>query len=543
VVAHGNTLRALVKLMDGVSDADSFHLDLPSACPLVYDLDADLKPIGAVHGYWGACTSRQGRFLMSDELVSAAQAAMGQQCLQDIAVSTVDGAGQPAVATCEASTPSETGESKITTVTQGGRSYRLRERPPSYFALESERIRTQAKMELDAMPVKWWRRWGPWSGRRPTDAPVFLPKAKLVLVRHGYSEYNMENLFTGWADCDLTNRGKEEARFAGSLLQQAFAAEPGVTMRLEKVYTSYLQRAIKTAWLMLDEMELQWVPVEYTWRLNERHYGALQGRDKRQCAAAYGTEQVQKWRRGIRHSPPPWSAEMAESVVDRRYQDVPVPESESLADCAERLQPFLDDTLWPAMREAAARAEAEGDTGAVPTFLVASSENLIRTLVAKLDGVSEDDVPLLDVPYATPLVFNLDAEMRPIASDLAVHPLRYGAYLGDAERIKEVQQTIRDAVVCTPKEGGSDGAKFRGDDDDDDAPCDALGENCFEEEEDGRVKWVCDEPQPKSAAQAATVEEAMVEATEEEEEAAGVVRPVGRQALAPQPLDSSAASE
>ena len=120
------------------------------------------------------------------------------------------------------------------------------------------------------------------------------------------------------------------------------------------MYTSLLKRAVKTAWLALDEMELTWTPVRHTWRLNERNYGALQDRDKAECVEQYGLKQVQKWRRGIHHPPPPWDAGQRASTVDRRYAGVHVPPTESLDDCRARLRPFLDETLWPAMREAIA---------------------------------------------------------------------------------------------------------------------------------------------------------------------------------------------
>lgn len=346
-----------------------------------------------------------------------------------------------------------------------------------------------------------------------TAAEESPPRAVLVVLRHGYSEYNMEQLFTGWADCDLTNRGKEEARFAGSLLREA-----GV-VRLERVYTSFLKRAIKTAWLMLDELELQWVDIENTWRLNERHYGLLQGQQKRACSAEYGVEQVQKWRRGINYPPPPWTPEMRAGAIDRRYAGVPVPETESLADCAARLQPFLEETLFPAMHEAAERAEVEAaveaaaareEAGAqarvqadaaaddsraardIPAFVVVSSENLIRALVAELEGVPEEAVPLLDIPYATPLLYRFDSQMRPMSSTLAVPPLTCGTYLGDAERIAMVQQSIRDQIRETDACDGDEEAE-----EEELAPCDALGEDCFEERDDGSLEWKCGEPRSR----------------------------------------------
>jgi len=343
-------------------------------------------------------------------------------------------------------------------------------------------------------------------GAESDSPPAAKPKVTLIILRHGYSQFNAENRFTGWADVELSNRGREEARFAGSLLREA-----GVT-RLERVYTSFLKRAIKTAWLMLDELELQWTPIAYSWRLNERHYGALQGQPKRLCTEVHGVKQVQKWRRGINHSPPGWDKELRSATVDRRYEGVSVPDTESLADCVARLQPFLNDELKPAMRHAIEQAEArkkggeQGGGGAdeadhqadeerslgrragrhVPSFVIASSENLIRALVTELDGVAPADVPLLDIPYATPLVYEFDEDLNPIPTRLAVHPLRYGYYLGDADRIAEQQQRIRDAVVCEPT----------------DEICNAfVQDDCFIMDEDsgpGEARWGCDEGSSES---------------------------------------------
>ncbi len=321
VVSHGNTLRALVKLLDDVSEGDSYHLDLPTACPVVYELDSELRPATGPVGFWGdSDAARAGRFLMSEEKVRRAQDMMRQQCLKNIAVSTVsmhadDGKSiEDTISTCDAWTaPTPT----FRLVTLNGQSFNVRERPPSYFALESERLREQAKQELDSMLTQFQTRRDA-DGAAPVNGAAGLvpgsrpAKAVLVVLRHGYSEYNAENRFTGWADVELTNQGREEARLAGSLLREA-----GVR-RLEKVYSSYLKRAIKTAWLMLDELELQWVPISYTWRLNERHYGALQGRPKRKCSEEYGVKQVQQWRRGVNFAPPPWDEPTAACTLDRR---------------------------------------------------------------------------------------------------------------------------------------------------------------------------------------------------------------------------------
>lgn len=304
--------------------------------------------------------------------------------------------------------------------------------------------------------------------------------------------------------------------------------------RLERVYSSYLKRAIKTAWLMLDELELQWVPISYSWRLNERHYGLLQGKPKRECSERYGVKQVQKWRRGVNYPPPPWDENTKASTIDRRYDGVDVPESESLAQCTARLRPFLSDELKPAMRESIKAAEAEqqryeqqrkqqqkeeedasgsasgvarareisavsaddgsGEGGGeyVPAYVIASSENLIRALVAELEGISDEDVPLLDIPYATPLVYQFDAELNPLPSSLAEAPLRHGYYLGDMERIREVQRDIRESLVCGTGQTGFP---------EDSPPCDMSlideDQSCFVpagasgDGEAGEYKWVC----------------------------------------------------
>jgi 2,3-bisphosphoglycerate-dependent phosphoglycerate mutase len=452
VVSHGNTLRAMVKLLDRVDDADSFYLDLPTACPVIYEFDADLEPLD-VHGFWGSSeVARRGRFLMDSRLVAQAQTAMRQQCLQNIAVTTVSREGQDSIKICDAWTSEKASDGLA--LDADGRSYNVRERPPSYFALESERIKSAARKELRGMMtgIDSMVNTGGVAAEPPPVATA-IPHVSLIILRHGYSEYNAENRFTGWADVELSNIGREEARFAGSLLREAGC------VRLEGVFTSYLKRAIKTAWLMLDELEMQWVPVHCEWRLNERHYGLLQGKPKRECSVKYGVKQVQKWRRGIHHEPPPWKPEQVASTVDRRYDDVPVPSTESLADCTKRLRPFLNQTLWPAMSAAVAQSEQEererlatdkakrGPARGVPAFAITSSENLIRALVTEIEGVPPEQVPLLDIPYATPLVYHFDEQLQPIPNPLAVAPLKYGYYLGDAQRIREVQQEIRGAVL------------------------------------------------------------------------------------------------
>ena len=479
VVSHGNTLRALVKLLDGVEEDGTFHLDLPTASPVVYSLDAHARPLAPV-GFWGKSdVPRFGRFLMDEAAVLAAQSVMREQVTRDVAISTVSssrGEGAAAIATC----PAWSAPTAATTKFQvDGTGYVVRsmgvemnnnaesesagERAPdqegdaeegelggsSYFEAERERITRDARHELRSL-----------AERRPGGRGVGAGTevvATVVLLRHGYSDFNARNVFTGWADPDLSNRGREEARLAGSILREA-----GVT-RIERVYCSLLKRAIKTAWLMLDALEMQWVPVSYDWRLNERHYGALQGREKRACGDEYGFCQVARWRRGATDVPPPATPETFDSI-DRRYEGVPVPSSESLEQCSERMVPFLRGVLMRDVREAVEKREAkrvamhggEHDgyrvrkpAGPPPIFVVASSENLLRSMIRELEGgLTEDQLASIDVPYATPLIFQLDKDLKPIASEWSDAPLRHGWYMGDPKRVTEVQQQIREQIMC-----------------------------------------------------------------------------------------------
>ena len=562
VVAHGNTLRGLVKLVDGVSEADSFFLDLPTACPIVYDFDADLNFAHPPRGFWGeSSAARYGRFLYSEQKVRQAQALMRQQCQQNIAVSTVAPANAESddeVAQCDAWTSDGAGE-RMVTLGRDDTTYRVRERPPSYFALESERIKAAAQQEINSMLESVQRQEEQMKGVVvPTESAASLPRAKppkamLIVLRHGYSEWNAQNRFTGWADVELSNRGREEARFAGQLLREA-----GVR-RMERVYSSFLKRAIKTAWLMLDELEMQWTPISYDWRLNERHYGLLQGQPKKQCSELYGMKQVQKWRRGIHCPPPPWDTNLARATIDRRYDGVDVPESESLAQCTARLRPFLEEELKPAMRASmkkaaeeerrreremsaampapappplsppprsspppgvgtrtwertrdislmtqkdVAGASADSDLGLyVPTYCIASSENLIRALVAELEGLDEDKVPLLDIPYATPLVYQFDEDLNLIPSSFAAEPLQHGCYLGDMDRIREVQRDIRDGIRIGPTDAEQELAQKASDVaaiETEEPP----SESCYltRRTSEGKVEdvWVCDD-EPEAA--------------------------------------------
>lgn len=444
VVSHGNTLRALVKLVDSVSDGDTYHLDLPTAAPVVYPLDANCRPL-QTYGFWGeSSVPRHGRFLMDDARVAAAQRVMREQVERDVAISTVSSDGGDSIATCPAwAAPS----ASRTQVQVGGADYVVRSMGDvSYFAAERERIQQEARQELRSLAES---KVGTAGGRGAVSsaraAPPGKVRATVIVLRHGYSEYNARNIFTGWADPELSNRGREEARRAGSVLR-----ESGVR-RIERVYCSLLKRAIKTAWLALDELEMQWVPISYDWRLNERHYGALQGREKRECGAEFGYCQVAKWRRGTLDVPPPAPSDTPERT-DRRYEGVPVPTSESLEQCSARMLPFLRDVLLRDVRVAVDARDAQEASGgmrdAAPIFVVASSENLIRAIVGEWEGLDEEELAAVDVPYATPLVYQLDEDLVPIASEWCEAPLRCGWYMGDPARVNEVQRSIREQIMC-----------------------------------------------------------------------------------------------
>lgn len=432
VVTHGNTLRALVKKIDSIAEEDVFFLDLPTATPLLYEFDEQLEPI-RTHGLWsdrpGAV--RHGRYLVDEARVRAAQDAMRQQCLENIAYSMAK--DETVVET--AFTAESAGRELIQIEGEG---YTVRQTPPAYFFQESLRLEEQARNDLMNFRLS------------TTSYKISGHKKRvrcgLILLRHGQSLYNQHKVFTGWADPDLTNRGREEARLAGQLLKAT-----GVK-RIEVVFTSLLKRAIKTAWLALDEMDLQWAPIINTWRLNERNYGELQGLVKAECAERWGLKQVQKWRRGYFARPPPWSDATRVATVDRRYSSAAAsvgfpPHSESLRDCQERLLPFLYGDLTAAMEAAVARAkeatDVSGNEYEVPTVLVVASENVLRGLVMQLEGLGEEEIPLVDVPYAVPLVYQLDSALTPIPTPWAEEPLRAGWYLGDPTKVRAVQAEIQ----------------------------------------------------------------------------------------------------
>lgn len=226
-------------------------------------------------------------------------------------------------------------------------------------------------------------------------------KYTLILLRHGESEWNERNLFTGWVDVDLTDKGRAEATRAGALMKAA-----GLTP--DVVITSVLQRAIKTAQLTLDACDRLWIPVVRSWRLNERHYGALQGKDKAQTLAEFGEDQFTLWRRSYDTPPPPIdpTSEFAQTS-DPRYATLPpevVPATECLAQVVDRLMPFWDDVV---VAEHLRKNE---------TVLVVAHGNSLRALVKHLDNISDADIAALNIPTGIPLVYRLDEHLRPIVS-------------------------------------------------------------------------------------------------------------------------------
>ena len=239
---------------------------------------------------------------------------------------------------------------------------------------------------------------------------------KLVLIRHGQSTWNLENRFTGWTDVDLTPLGIEQAQEAGRLLKSE-------GYEFDVAYTSVLTRATRTLWYTLDGLNRTWLPVLHSWRLNERHYGALQGFNKTETAKKYGDEQVLVWRRSYDVPPPPLEpGDPRSERGDPRYARLApgqVPLTECLKDVVGRVLPFWNDTLAPALR-----------AGRRP--LVVAHGNSMRALVKYLDGISDRDIVGLNIPNGIPLVYELDAELKPIRSH----------YLGDATLIAEAAAAV-----------------------------------------------------------------------------------------------------
>jgi len=240
---------------------------------------------------------------------------------------------------------------------------------------------------------------------------------KLVLVRHGQSTWNVENLFTGWTDVELSELGRAEAARAGRELSRAGIA-PDIA------FTSVLKRAIRTLWLILDEMDRMWVPVERSWRLNERSYGALQGLNKAQTVAQHGEAQVKVWRRSYDIPPPPLAADDPRHPrFDARYAQVPpgeLPATESLKDTLARVLPFWNARIAPELRNGR-------------NVMVVAHGNSLRAMVKMLDQVSDAEITELNIPTGVPLLYELDPQLRP----------RGSRYLGDAAAIAAAAEAVK----------------------------------------------------------------------------------------------------
>jgi 2,3-bisphosphoglycerate-dependent phosphoglycerate mutase len=243
-----------------------------------------------------------------------------------------------------------------------------------------------------------------------------MSTGKLLLLRHGQSIWNLENLFTGWVDVDLSEQGRQEAQEAGRLLKAEGIA-------FDVAFTSVLKRAIRTLWMTLDELDMMWLPVERTWRLNERHYGSLQGLNKAQTVEKHGADQVKVWRRSYDIPPPPLAqTDPGHPRFDRRYAHVPateLPSAESLKDTLARVLPFWNARIAPELL-------------AGRNVLVAAHGNSLRAIVKMLDGMSDTDIVELNIPTGVPLLYTLDASLKPLSS----------RYLGDAEAVKARAEAV-----------------------------------------------------------------------------------------------------
>jgi len=239
---------------------------------------------------------------------------------------------------------------------------------------------------------------------------------KVMLLRHGESTWNKENRFTGWTDVDLSEKGLEEAKRAGQVLKQE-----GYTFDL--AYTSVLKRAIRTLWITLDGLDLMWIPVHHSWRLNERHYGALQGLNKAETAEKYGEEQVKIWRRSYSIRPPALTKDDPRYPGnDPRYADMDekdIPLTECLKDTVARFLPYWHETIVPTLRSG-------------KKVIIAAHGNSLRALVKYLDNVSDDDIVELNIPTGVPLVYELDDDLKPIKH----------YYLGDTEEIRKAAEAV-----------------------------------------------------------------------------------------------------
>jgi len=237
---------------------------------------------------------------------------------------------------------------------------------------------------------------------------------KLVLCRHGQSDWNLKNLFTGWTDVDLTETGREEAIAAGKTLGE-------LDFEFDIAYTSVLKRAIRTLWLVMGELDRMWMPVIRDWRLNERHYGALQGLNKAETAAKYGDEQVHIWRRSYATPPPPLEADDDRHPShDPRYAGIPdLPATESLATTLDRVKPCWEEEIAPRLKA--------GDN-----VLIAAHGNSLRALVKMIDGVSDEEITGFNIPTGVPILYDLNDDLSPISRE----------FLGDPEAVAKAAAAV-----------------------------------------------------------------------------------------------------
>jgi len=243
-----------------------------------------------------------------------------------------------------------------------------------------------------------------------------MKNTKLVLLRHGESFWNKENRFTGWTDIDLSEKGISEAKTAGETLKKEGFV-------FDVAFTSVLKRAIRTLWLTLDEMDLMWIPVYRNWRLNEKHYGDLQGLNKAETAAKYGDEQVLQWRRAYDVQPPALEeSDKRHPIHDACYKGLDksdIPATECLKDTVDRFLPYWHETIAPTIKMG-------------KQVLIAAHGNSLRALVKHLDNITDEDIVKLNIPTGLPLVYELDKDLKPVKS----------YYLGDPELVKKAMKAV-----------------------------------------------------------------------------------------------------
>jgi 2,3-bisphosphoglycerate-dependent phosphoglycerate mutase len=246
---------------------------------------------------------------------------------------------------------------------------------------------------------------------------------QVVFLRHGESEWNRENRFTGWKDVDLSEKGISEAKEAGRILKSE-----GLTF--DEAFTSVLKRAIRTLWIVLDELDLMWIPEHKSWRLNERHYGALQGLDKAETAAKFGEEQVKIWRRSYDVRPPELSEDDPRWIGnDPRYKGIDnLPKAECLKDTVDRVLPFWQNEIAPRIL-------------AGKKLIIAAHGNSIRALVKYIDQISDQDIVELNIPTGIPLLYTFDENLRPIGH----------RWLGDEEKVKAAQEAVANQGKASKK--------------------------------------------------------------------------------------------